>query len=378
MFLKTRKLRVGYFRPRQPPRVILEEIDVHLKAGEFICLLGPNGAGKSTLIRTLAGMQPPLSGEISLTGRPLSSLSARSIARRMSLVLTDRPNVGFMPVSTLVALGRQPYTGWRGCLQQDDKAVVWRAMVDVGIDALAHRPVCELSDGERQKVMIARALAQEPEVMLLDEATAFLDLPRRVELMGLLRDLARIGRRAILLSTHDLDLALRCADRLWLLGPGGSLIGGVPEDLVLGGAFAEAFAGSGACFDKGTGAFTLPNMIRGTVMLKGNDVTGGWTCRALERRGYHIVRGQTAPLCVEICHDSGGTTWRLSNGEQRGERVFCLESLLDALETQEKCDAKKSCRLRATEPSGSEGQTDRGRLEPSPVVVAEGDEPFTN
>lgn len=330
--LETRKLTVGYTRPRHPTRVVIQKIDTRLNAGEFVCLLGPNGAGKSTLIRTLAGIHKPLSGEVLLSGELLSSLSARAVAKRMSLVLTDRPAVGLMPVATLVALGRHPYTCWDGRLKREDEVAVWRAITDVGIESLAHRPVCELSDGERQKVMIARALAQEPQVMVLDEATAFLDLPRRVELMVLLRDLSRAGRRAILLSTHDLDLALRCADCLWLLPMGGPLLKGVPEDLVLNGAFGDAFSASGAHFDKGSGAFRMPCTLRGTVALRGGEgVPGVWTCRALERAGYRVVAEGGASLCVEVVQDNGVSGWRIDHGGERGERLSSLESLLEVL-----------------------------------------------
>ncbi len=336
--IETRNLAVGYTRPRHPPRAVIEEIDACLNGGEFVCLLGPNGAGKSTLIRTLTGMQKPLAGEVWIDGDRLSSLSARALARRMSLVLTDRPAVGLMPVATLVALGRYPYTHWGGRLRREDEAAVWRAMTDVRIETLAHRPVCELSDGERQKVMIARALAQDPRVMILDEATAFLDLPRRVELMNLLRDLARTGRRAVLLSTHDLDLALRCADRLWLLPAGGPLLQGVPEDLALNGAFAKTFAGTGALFDAGSGSFTLSCATRGTVILRGDGVPGMWTYRALERAGYRIVaeepdgnQERQTTHYVEVLQDDETTAWRIDAVGGRGEMLPSLESLLKAL-----------------------------------------------
>lgn len=330
--LETRQLAVGYHRSGCPPLAVLKDVSLTLREGELVCLLGPNGAGKSTLIRTLAGMLKPLAGEVRLGGDLLATLSAREVARRMSLVLTDRPAVGLMPVATLVALGRHPYTRWGGRLTREDKAVAWQAMADVGIVDLAHRPVCELSDGERQKAMIARALAQEPRVMILDEATAFLDLPRRVELMHLLLDLARTGRRAILLATHDLDLALRCAHRLWLLPPGGPLHTGIPEDLVLRGVFAETFAGSGALFDPGSGAFTVPCAPRGSVTLKAGGVPGMWTYRALERAGYRVVDEGRAPVCVEVDQNNGVTAWRLKDRGTCGESLSSLESLLDALE----------------------------------------------
>jgi iron complex transport system ATP-binding protein len=332
--LETQALTVGYHRPGHRVRVVIREIDTCLNTGEFVCLLGPNGAGKSTLIRTLAGMQKPVSGVVRLSGELLSSLSARAIARRMSLVLTDRPAVGLMPVATLVAMGRYPYTCWRGQLKQEDEGAVWQAMANVGIEALAHRPVCELSDGERQKVMIARALAQEPCIMVLDEATAFLDLPCRVELMYMLRDLARTGHLAILLSTHDLDLALRCADRLWLLPMEGSLREGAPEDLVLNGAFADAFAGSagsGAQFDTGSGAFIMPSAIRGSVALEGDSVSGMWTYRALERAGYRVTAEGKSPLAVEVLQNNGVTTWRIKGDNGSSEILPSIELLLKTL-----------------------------------------------
>lgn len=326
--LEARGLAVGYAGRRRQLRRVACGIDVTLKGGELVCLLGPNGAGKSTLIRTLAGMQAPLEGTVRLGGRPLEAFTPAALARRMSLVLTERVAVGMMPVATLVSLGRHPFTGWAGRLSLRDLEVTRQAMKDAGIEGLAHRPVCELSDGERQKVMIARALAQEPEVMILDEAMAFLDLPRRVELMQLLRNLAHEGRRAILLSTHDLDLALRCADRLWLLSPKGFLVEGIPEDLVLSDAFAKTFADAGVHFDKGSGAFLLSESDRGVLALSGNGVLGMWTYRALERSGYRVVGEGDAERCVESFDRDGRPCWRI-----RGKDVLhhSLESLLEDL-----------------------------------------------
>lgn len=326
--LDLEEVTIGYRPPRRPAHVVARDITVSLCAGEFVCLLGPNGAGKSTLIRTITGMQPPLAGEALLEGTPVTAYAARELAQRMSLVLTQRVAVGMMPVVTLVAMGRHPYTDWTGKLSAGDEAAVHRAIADVGIEHLAHRPVCELSDGERQKVMIARALAQEPRVMILDEATAFLDLPRRVELMHLLRGLARTSGRAILLSTHDLDLALRCADRLWLLPPGGAFQQGVPEDLVLSDAFAATFADAGVQFDKGSGAFALERRHRGSIALVGDGIPVMWTYRALERAGYVIVPPGTAQICVEVYEHDNQTRWRI---HEEPASYTTVESLLDRL-----------------------------------------------
>lgn len=289
--LSTESLSVGYAQGRKPSKVIVSGIDVSIQAGEMICLIGPNGAGKSTLMRTLAGMQPPLKGAITLLGDDLGKLTPRQLAQRLSIVLTERVDVGILSAYALVALGRHPYTGWLGTLTPEDEAIVQWAIQAVGAADLAGRNVSELSDGERQKIMIARALAQEPALMLLDEPTAFLDLPRRAEIMTMLRTLARETGRAILLSTHDLDLALRTADRIWLLPKGGSLQVGAPEDLVLSGAFEAAFRGEGVTFDAYTGSFRGSTQPAGTVDLHGEGLPALWTERALERAGFCVVCG---------------------------------------------------------------------------------------
>ncbi|MEZ4635407.1 MAG: ABC transporter ATP-binding protein [Caldilineaceae bacterium] len=199
IILETKHLTIGYRHAGRADVVVSHDLDLRLRRGELVCLLGPNGAGKSTLMRTLAGLQPALGGSILLDGDAPGDLTAREMARRLSIVLTERVDVGNLSAQELVALGRHPYTDWWGNLTPHDEEVVRWAVRAVGAGALAERPILELSDGERQKVMIARALAQEPLLILLDEPTAFLDLPRRVEVMGLLRALARHTGRAILL-----------------------------------------------------------------------------------------------------------------------------------------------------------------------------------
>ncbi|MEP6985270.1 MAG: ABC transporter ATP-binding protein [Chloroflexota bacterium] len=317
--LSTTNLTVGYTNARKPPVVVVEHISVDLMAGELVCLIGPNGAGKSTLMRTLAGMQAPLTGTVRLMGDDLKSLKPNELARRLSIVLTERVDVGVLSAYTLVALGRYPYTGWMGDLRPEDELVVQQAIAAVGATELADRNVGELSDGERQKIMIARALAQEPVVMLLDEPTAYLDLPRRAELMAMLRRLARETGRAILLSTHDLDLALRNADRIWLLPKGGHLQAGAPEDLVLSGAFEAAFKGEGVQFDAYTGSFRTENLPAGMVDLHGEGLPALWTLRALEREGFCVVRaGTDSPVRITVQQTEGGTRWHIhDNGQEQ-------------------------------------------------------------
>lgn len=313
--LQTDSLSIGYRRARRAASVIASGLRFALRPGELVCLLGPNGAGKSTLMRTLARLQPALSGRIWLDGRPLEELRPGQLARRLSVVLTDRVDVGAMTGYGLASLGRHPYTGWTGTLNERDQRIVRWALHAVRADGLADRLIVEMSDGERQKILIARALAQEPRVMLLDEPTAFLDLPRRVEVMDLLRRLARENGQAILLSTHDLDLALRNADRLWLLSAGGELYDGAPEDLVLGGAFERVFSAEGVIFDRDRGSFHTREESCGLVLLRGEGAAAFWTRRALERVGYAVE---------EVAH-SGRTSGNAFDGTAAADARFAFE-----------------------------------------------------
>lgn len=319
--LRTDSLSIGYRRARRDAAVVASGLRFALRPGELVCLLGPNGAGKSTLMRTLARLQPALSGRIWLDGRPLEELRPGQLARRLSVVLTDRVDVGAMSGFGLASLGRHPYTGWTGTLSVRDERIVQWALLAVRADGLADRLIVEMSDGERQKILIARALAQEPRVMLLDEPTAFLDLPRRVEVMDLLRRLARENGQAILLSTHDLDLALRNADRLWLLSADGALFDGAPEDLVLSGAFERVFSAEGVSFDRDRGSFHTREESSGVVLLEGEGAAAHWARRALERIGFAVE---------EVTYD-GGTNGTPLNGEAAADSSYAAKGTRGAV-----------------------------------------------
>ena len=307
-------LTIGYRHPRQPAHIVARNLQFELGAGEFVCIVGPNGAGKSTLIRTIAAMQPPLSGKVLLQGLDIHRLPATELARTVSVVLTERVGVGAMRSEALVALGRYPYTDWFGSLTPRDREIIEWAIDAVQASELAERDFSTLSDGERQKILIARALAQQPRLMVLDEPTAFLDLPRRVELMALLRSLAHDTGQTMLMSTHDLDLALRSADRMWLLPSGGPLHAGAPEDLVLDGSFEQAFASEGVTFDAATGAFAVDVRVRGGVQLVGDGLVAKWTSRALQRAGYEVTRAD-APVRVEFSTVDGTQAWQVIDAE---------------------------------------------------------------
>lgn len=310
--LETHNLTIGYKTSQKTIRNVAANISTSLQTGELVCLLGPNGAGKSTLLRTLAGMQPPIAGEVKLLENDIYKLPPQELAKRLSLVLTEKIDVGMLSAYALVTMGRYPYTDWWGKLSSEDENIINWAIKSVGAVNLAQRNVSELSDGERQKIMIARALAQSPMVMLLDEPTAFLDLPRRVEIMQLLRQLARDTNQAILLSTHDLDLALRLADKIWLLGNNGILHVGAPEDLILSGAFADTFRSEGVEFNIFSGEFNLNIPYKGEVKLIGEGVAAIWTIRALERVGFTVLQGgKSAQITVEVISSPQEVFWKV-------------------------------------------------------------------
>ena len=221
--IQLRNLSIGY-QTKHSVRTVAEGINGAIRSGELTCLLGANGVGKSTLLRTLAAFQPAISGEILIsrkeeggTRKEISSLTDKELSKLVGVVLTEKPDVRNMSVRELVSLGRSPYTGFWGTYTDEDLRIVDEAIEMVGITDLVRRPVHTLSDGERQKVMIAKALAQQTPVIFLDEPTAFLDYPSKVEVLQLLRRISREAEKTIFLSTHDVELALQLADTIWLM-----------------------------------------------------------------------------------------------------------------------------------------------------------------
>ncbi len=317
-------LSIGY-RGKHSVKCVADDISQAIHSGELTCLLGENGAGKSTLLRTLSGFLPPLAGEISILGRPLSSYKERELATVIGVVLTEKNNLQNMTVRELVGMGRSPYTGFWGRLSADDRRKVDDALSLVGIAALSDRMVQTLSDGERQKVMIAKALAQETPIIFLDEPTAFLDYPSKVEILHLLHRLSREMHKTIFLSTHDLELALQIADRLWLMprrpdpekrgsadgsadgsaggqevGHGGGRKGGrsvtvgTPEDLSLDGTLDMFFRRKGVAFEKQTGLYRIEPEYRAEVRLTGDPVACEMVRKALRRNGIRAVAAPAA------------------------------------------------------------------------------------
>lgn len=249
--IELKNLSTGYGR-----HTVSANLNATLQSGRLTCLLGPNGVGKSTLLRTLCGFQPPLEGRMELDGKDMALLSRKEMSRSIGVVLTERPDVTDMRASDMVALGRTPYTGFWGRLGTEDRNRVDEAMQLVGITHLAHRMIHTLSDGERQKVMIAKALAQQTPVILLDEPTAFLDFPSKVETMRLLHRLAHESGKTVFLSTHDLETAIQLSDDLWLLSADG-LESGTADSLSADGSLERFVSCNGIRFDAQRKVFYL-------------------------------------------------------------------------------------------------------------------------
>lgn len=287
--LEGNGLCIGY-RNRKQTAVIHSNLNFTLRKGELTCLLGKNGAGKSTLLRTLSGTQPPLSGQLTLNGKPLNNYTEAERSKHIGIVLTDRTQTGGLTVRELVALGRQPHTGFFGKLSRKDFQLIDQAMQAVGIDHKAAHYTAELSDGERQKTMIAKVLVQECPLILLDEPTAFLDVVSRIEIMTLLHRLAATQNKAILLSTHDIEQALMLSDRLWMLTDTHGLETGTTEDLVLNGRMDTLFPNDGIHFNLLRGGYTPAVQGCRTVCLKASDETlRHWTINALARNGIQCI-----------------------------------------------------------------------------------------
>lgn len=321
--IRVENLITGYTDKNNRIR-ITEIAEASLFPGELTCLLGPNGAGKSTLLKTLSGFIPPVGGKIYVEGKNLSDLSESELAKKIGVVLTDKISLYNMTVEELVALGRAPYTGFWGRLSSADKNVVDEAISLVRIDGLRNRMVHTLSDGERQKVMIAKALAQETPVVFLDEPTAFLDYPSKVEIMQLLQKLSRMGGKTVLLSTHDLELALQIADKVWLIDKSYGVAVGTPEDLALNGKTALYFEREGVRFDMDSGLFMIDSHADRSIKLIGEGSCCNLVRKALLRYGIRAGSGEESSDIIEVKNKSF---------VYKGNTYSSIESLQNAVRT---------------------------------------------
>jgi iron complex transport system ATP-binding protein len=305
---------------------VLSGLRLSVAAGELVALIGRNGTGKSTLIRTIARLQPKLSGEILLSGQAAGKFTKNRWAEKISIVSTDIVQASHLTVRRLVAFGRFPYTNWIGTLTGADVEKIEEAMQLVGITRLAEKKLHEISDGERQRAMIARTLAQDTDVILLDEPTAFLDMAGKYELIRLLHHLTRKKDKSILFSTHDLNIAMQEADKLWLIDHR-HIHEGAPEDLALNGQLNRIFENEQFYFDETTGEFSVKRNAATFVAFAGEGPPAFWTQKALERIGCTVKSSPVstdAPFSVTVVNGSP-IEWKLS----RNGAVVHFKSILE-------------------------------------------------
>lgn len=281
--VRINSLTIGYENKNEFSK-IAHQITASIYAGELTCLIGPNGVGKSTLLRTISKLQPMHSGLIELLGEDINEIRKEKFATLLSVVLTERPSVYNISVKEMVGMGRSPYTNYWGSLSKEDSEIVNEVITMVGIEPLTHRVFSTLSDGEKQKVMIAKALAQQTPVILLDEPTSFLDYPSKIELMQLLQRLTQQMQKTILFSTHDLDLALQVCDKMAIMSST-KIIVGTPEDLSLSGQLDQFLKVKGVIFDYETGLFKVQHHYHWGVRLEGSGASYFMLHKALSRKG---------------------------------------------------------------------------------------------
>ena len=297
MILKTENLTIGYGN-----KAVQRNLNLEASPRDPICLTGTNGSGKSTLLRTLAGLQPALNGKVFIADKDIASLNVHQRSTLFSLVLTDDIDIDRLTVRELVAMGRFPYTNWAGTLSKQDEEIIDKALKDVHLSHKADALINHISDGEKQRAVIAKALTQDTPLVLLDEPTAHLDLPNRIEIMLLLRRLSVSTGKSFILSTHELDLALQMADKIWLMTPQGVQIG-LPEDLMLSGSFQSAFGSESFSFDAIDGHCHIHHIKTQTTVaiIADSDAQpqAAWLCRALIRIGIQTdPNSQTQIHCT--------------------------------------------------------------------------------
>ena len=255
IILKTENLSIGY-ASKKSKTVVASNINIELLQGELIGLIGANGIGKSTLLRTITKVQNPLDGTIFINDKEISKYASLDLAKAMSLVLTEQISSKNLSVIELVALGRQPYTNWVGSLSKKDKTAIYKALQQTNIEDLKNKKCYELSDGQLQKVMISRALAQDTDLIILDEPTTHLDMYHKAHVLKLLQKLAKETNKTILFSSHEIDLAIQLCDKLIVM-TNNEVVSNTPCNLISKGTFNTLFPEDLIAFDEKTGSFRV-------------------------------------------------------------------------------------------------------------------------
>ena len=311
--LSLENLNIGYSAGKHS-KVLVAPISATARTGELIAVIGRNGIGKSTLLRTIIGLQHSLGGNVLLNGKNIYRIPLNDLAREIGYISTEVVRVSNMRVFDLIALGRFPHTNWIGKLDTESMNSIRNALIKTGMESLSNRYISELSDGERQRAMIARVLAQDTEIMVMDEPTAFLDIAGKYEIVNLMLNLTREGK-TIIFSTHDFSVALNQTDKIWLITEK-SFLEGAPEDMMLRGAFDHLFESSVVGFNSLDGSFSFRIQSRGMIRIEGDGMLKKWTEKAVTRAGYSISQTQYSKL-IKIS-DGISKKWELVSDDFQG------------------------------------------------------------
>ena len=327
--IEIKSLTIGY-KTRRGARIVASDINTKLYSGELTCILGANGVGKSTLLKTLSSFLPKIEGEIYILGKDIASYSEENLAAKVSVVLTEKCDVHNMSVRELVSMGRSPYTGFWGKLGDEDQEIIEKSMREVKIENLADKMIDTLSDGERQKAMLAKALAQDTPIIILDEPTAFLDYPSKIEIMMLLHNIARHRESTIFVSTHDLDLALQLADRIWLMDKKRGITIGTPEDLSLRGELNNFFSKKDIKFDLDSGYFKVSANYHSHIKLLGSGQKYSMIKKALQRNGIEASREVETDMFINA-GEMNDKTIVIHIPEKEEVEVESIDDMLDLI-----------------------------------------------
>lgn len=311
--LSLESLQIG-FNAGGRKKILLPELGASASKGELIAIIGRNGIGKSTLLRTMAGLQEYLGGNIFYSGRRIADFKRTDLARTAGFISTEIVKVSNMTVYDLVSLGRFPYTNWYGNISPKDDDIINDAMEKTFVSTFSKRFISELSDGERQKAMIARMLAQNTEVMLMDEPTAFLDIESKFSILHLLHQLSHEEGKTIIFTTHDLHMAIGHTDKIWLMLDSG-LKEGSPEDLIIAGEFDHLFSSASIQFNSKNGTFSLKGKKKGCLFIEGEGLNKHWTKEAIRRAGFSVSEVKTIPY-IKIVSDK---KWHLISSDSEKE-----------------------------------------------------------
>lgn len=280
--VEVKNLSLGY-RSKNDENILLSEVTFLLNEGNLYTILGSNGKGKTSLLQALSGFSTPLQGHVLIQNKDISKYTHHELSKMVSVIFTERPHIEYMTVFEMVSSGRTPHTGFYGKLSNTDIRVISNALLLTGITALKNRKITTLSDGEYQKTLIAKSLAQETPIILMDEPATYLDVAAKINLMKLLRKLVLQENKTIVISTHDIDLAIKYSDQILMFNDQKKLIIGMPEDLIINQSLSDLFKSQGLLFNSNEGSFSEPNFKECLIKIEADEITKKWLENALAR-----------------------------------------------------------------------------------------------